>query len=366
MNNMVGHVYNDIISVKNLCHAWREFVRGKKLRKDVADFSLNLSQNIFNLHENLKNKLYRHGPYEAFPISDPKPRSIHKATVRDRLLHHAIYRVLYLHFDRRFIYDSYSCRYGKGTHKALDRFNQFVRQVSESNSRTGWVLKCDVRKFFASIDQAILIETVKKHISDPDIIWLIQRVVGSFESTKPGKGLPLGNLTSQLLVNVYMNEFDQFVKHELKQKHYIRYADDFVIMHQDRSLLLEVLPKVHDFLNQELKLTLHPDKVFLKTAASGVDFLGWVHFPHHRVLRTTTKRRMFKKLGENPSTETRQSYLGLLGWGNGYKLGNNLCLNTLSTPTGGRGGIRGSPVLALGWTTRRGRSCARRREHSAR
>ena len=314
------HIYEDIISIKNLCQAWREFVRGKKSRNDVAEFSLNLPQNILELHEDLRTKTYQHGRYEAFSISDPKPRSIHKATVRDRLLHHAIYRILYLHFDRRFIYDSYSCRYGKGTHKALNRFKQFVGQVSKSNSRTSWVLKCDVRKFFASIDQATLVEIVKKHISDPDLIWLIQRILESFQSIGPGKGLPLGNLTSQLLVNVYMNEFDQFVKHELKQKYYLRYADDFVIMHQDRNLLLEVLPKIHDFLEQKLKLTLHPSKIFLQTATSGVDFLGWVHFPNHRVLRTTTKKRMFKKLEVSPKSEVIQSYLGLLGWGNGYKI----------------------------------------------
>jgi retron-type reverse transcriptase len=314
-------MYNHIISVENLCDAWQEFIRGKKSKKDVADFSLNLSQNIFQLHEELRTKSYRHGAYEAFSISDPKPRSIHKATVRDRLLHHAIYRVLYSHFDRKFIYDSYSCRHGKGTHKALDRFRHFVRKVSESNSRTCWVLKCDVRKFFASIDQTVLIDIVRRHISDPDVIWLLERVVESFASTGPGKGLPLGNLTSQLLVNVYMNEFDQFVKHQLKQKYYIRYADDFVIMDHDKVALMEVLPKVQSFLLDRLKLTLHPDKIVVQTATSGVDFLGWVHFYHHRVLRTTTKKRMFRNIQEKEAkAETVQSYLGLIGHGNSWKL----------------------------------------------
>jgi len=317
----MNHDYKNIISIKNLCEAWCEFLRGKKSKKDVAEFSLNLSQNIFRLHEDLRTKVYRHGAYEAFSISDPKPRSIHKAMVRDRLLHHAIYRVLYPHFDKKFIYDSYSCRHLKGTHRALERFNQFVGQVSESDSRTCWILKCDVRKFFASIDQATLIGIVKRHISDADTIWLIETVVGSFQSTGPGRGLPLGNLTSQLLVNVYMNEFDQFVKHGLKQKHYIRYADDFVIMHHDKGVLMEVLPKVHDFLEERLKLSLHPNKIFLKTAASGVDFLGWVHFPHHRVLRTTTKKRMFKKISDSEKKpEVVQSYLGLLSHGDANDL----------------------------------------------
>lgn len=317
----MSHDYKNIISIKNLCDAWTEFICGKKSKKDVAEFSLNLSQNIYRLHEDLRTKTYRHGAYEAFSISDPKPRSIHKATVRDRLLHHAIYRVLYQHFDRKFIYDSYSCRHFKGTHRALNRFNDFVLQVSQSNSRTCWVLKCDVRKFFASIDQVTLINIFKRHISDADTIWLIERIVESFQSTGPGKGLPLGNLTSQLLVNVYMNEFDQFVKHVLKEKYYIRYADDFVIMHHNKGVLVEVLQKVHDFLNEQLKLSLHPNKIFLKTAASGVDFLGWVHFPTHRVVRTTTKKRMFKKIedsGQKP--EVIQSYLGLLSHGDANAL----------------------------------------------
>ena len=313
----MNHNYNDIISVKNLCAAWGEFLRGKKSRKDVAEFSLNLAHNIFRLHNDLRTKAYQHGTYEAFSISDPKPRSIHKANVRDRLLHHAIYRVLYPYFDKKFVYDSYSCRHEKGTHRALDRFNQFVRQVSRNDSRTCWILKCDVRKFFASIDQAILMEIIKRHISNTDTVWLIQRVVGSFNSSGPGKGLPLGNLTSQLLVNVYMNEFDQFVKHVLKQKYYIRYADDFVIMHHNKNLLVELLPKVNDFLKEKLILSLHPDKIFLKTASSGVDFLGWVHFYNHRVLRTTTKRRMFTKIKiTKGKPEIVLSYLGLLSHGN--------------------------------------------------
>ena len=285
------------------------------------EFSLHLSQNIFTLHEELKHQTYRHDGYEAFSISDPKPRSIHKASVRDRLLHHALYRALYPYFDRKFIHDSYSCRQGKGTHRALNRYRDFVRTVSRGNTRACWILKCDVRKFFASIDHATLIEIVKKHISDPDTVWLIQCVVHSFESTALGKGLPLGNLTSQLLVNVYMNEFDQYIKHRLKQKYYLRYADDFMVISHDKEVLIEVLPKVYNFLEEKLKLTLHPDKIFFKTVSSGVDFLGWVHFYHHRVLRTNTKKRMRRKLRETQNKpEVLQSYRGLLSHGNTYKI----------------------------------------------
>jgi len=316
-----GVAYNDIISTQNLHEAWHEFVSGKKYKKDVALFQLNLSHNIYKLHEELKAMTYTHGPYEAFAVNDPKPRSIHKASVRDRLLHHAIYRVLYPYFDNRFIFDSYSCRDFKGTHRALDRFKDFALKVSRSNKQTCWVLKCDVRKFFASVNQMTLMDVVKRHVSEPDIVWLVERVVSSFQSRAPGRGLPLGNLTSQLLVNVYMNEFDQYVKHVLKQRYYIRYADDFVIMHHDRDVLCELLAKIRDFLSDNLKLTLHPDKVFIQTVSSGVDFLGWVHFPDHRILRTTTKRRMFKKLkASGGKLETVRSYLGMISHGNANDL----------------------------------------------
>lgn len=324
MKKVFNTSYKDIISPENLLLAWKEFVVGKKQRKDIQEFERNLMSNILRLHRDLVLKLYKHAPYEAFNISDPKPRNIHKATVQDRLLHHAIYRTLYPFFDRVFISDSFSCRLDKGTHKALNRFRDFGRKVSKNNTKTCWILKCDIRKFFASIDQKILISILKEYIQDQDIIWLLEIVVSSFYSTNEGIGLPLGNLTSQLLVNIYMNKFDQFMKHRIKTKYYIRYADDFVILDDDRDKLLELVPKIAEFIEKELKLSLHPDKLFIKNLALGVDFLGWVHFPNHRVLRTATKRKMFMNLsskeGEKRETSV-SSYLGMLGWGDGYKLG---------------------------------------------
>jgi RNA-directed DNA polymerase len=140
------------------------------------------------------------------------------------------------------------------------------------------------------------------------------------------RGLPLGNLTSQLLVNIYMNRFDQFVKHKLKVKYYIRYADDFVVFSDSKDYLMDLVGLIDNFLTQELKLTLHPEKLFIKTLNSGLDFLGWVNFFDYRVLRTTTKKRMFGKIAENPKLETFNSYLGLLSHGNAYKLKKGILL----------------------------------------
>ena len=321
--------YEDIISVENLLEAWREFLRGKRKRKDVAEFSVHLMDHVLELHRELAEKTYRHGPYHAFKVNDPKPRDIHKARVRDRLVHHAIYRVLYPHLDQKFIFDSYSCRRRKGVHRAINRFRAFARTVSQNHTRTVWALKCDIRKFFASIDHTTLIEMLGRDIRDADILWLLAEVIGSFNSAgKSRVGLPLGNLTSQLFVNVYMNTFDQFVKRQLKMLHYIRYADDFVVFHEDRARLDDLLSAISAFLKTRLKLSLHPAKVSISTAASGVDFLGWVHFPHFRVLRTSTKRRILKKLKRVKSGSAIASYLGLLSHGDAYRLARRLCEET--------------------------------------
>lgn len=193
-----SHVYDDIISTENLLAAWKEFLKGKRSKRDVQAFQYRLSDNILALHAELKNKTYVHGGYYAFNISDPKPRNIHKALVRDRLLHHALYRQLYPFFDRTFISHSYSCRKYKGTHRALKAFRGYVAKASCNNTKTLWVLKCDIKKFFASVDQNILLKILEQRISDADILQLIGRIIESFHSTAPGKGLPLGNLTSQL------------------------------------------------------------------------------------------------------------------------------------------------------------------------
>ena len=319
--------YDAIMTFENIFLAWKEFVRDKSKKPDVIFFQSKLMDNLFALHEDLSNNTYRHGRYTAFKINDPKPRDIHKATVRDRVVHHLLYNALYDFFDKTFVYDSYSCRKNKGTHKALQRFRFFILKESKNMTKPCYVLKCDVRKFFASIDHAILKDILKSKIQDENVQILLEDIVDSFHtnfmlSRKLGMtGLPLGNLTSQLLVNIYMNEFDQFVKRDLKIKYYIRYADDFVILSQDKVYLENIIPKIADFLEKRLCLKLHPDKVFIKSIYSGVDFLGWIEFGNHRVLRASTKKRMFRILeGNDYKEESVVSYRGMLKHGNGRKI----------------------------------------------
>jgi retron-type reverse transcriptase len=311
--------FEEIISLDNLLAAWREFLVGKRHKLDVQRFGLKLMDSLVALHEELADGRYVHDGYYRFAICDPKTRDIHKATVRDRVLNHAIYRQLYPFFDRTFIADSFSCRKGKGTHATIARFREFGYRVGQNNTRTCWILKCDVRKFFANIDHDILLGILGKYIVDDKLLGLLRELVASFE-LGTGRGLPLGNLTSQLLVNIYMNEFDQFVKHDLRVKPYVRYADDFVLMSRYKSELEDWLELIRNFLSDRLALDLHPSKVSIETLASGVDFLGWVHFPDHRVLRPTTRRRMMRNLVGSTSEQTPVSYMAMLEYGSARRL----------------------------------------------
>lgn len=324
------NVFDNIISLRNLFAAWREFQKGKLNKKDVFNYSRCFEENILNLREKLNSFKYRHGGYNSFYICDPKRRHIHKATMNDRVVHRAIYRILYGIFDRTFMFDSYSSRVDKGVLRAINRFNDFTKKLSENNTKKVWILKCDIRRYFDSIDHSILMKIIFSKINDKKAFWLIGEVINSF-GKDTGKGLPLGNVTSQIFSNIYLNELDQYIKRRLRIKYYIRYADDFVILSQDKEYLESLLSVIKKFLFEKLKLELHPDKIFLKDIYSGVDFLGWVNFLKHRILRTKTKKRILGKLKKGTSDDTINSYLGMLRRGNTrkikYFINENFCKN---------------------------------------
>ncbi len=321
-----GSVYSffhNIISLPNLLQAWKEFKKCKTRKTDVAEFEFNLESNLFSLYQELINKTYKPAKYEAFFVYDPKRRHIHKAIVKDRVLHQAIFRILYPIFDKHFIFDSYSSRVGKGTHKGSKRLFIFLRKASKNWKQPVFALKCDIRKFFDSIDHNILFKLIKKKISDADTLWLIGKVLKSFEKTK-NAGLPLGNVTSQLFSNIYLNELDQFIKHKLKVKYYLRYADDFILISENKNLLRFYQKEIESFLRQNLKIELHPNKVFIRKLKQGIDFVGYVILPNAIVLRTKTKKRIFKKLkkaqkeffagkiNKDEFQQIKASYMGML------------------------------------------------------
>ena len=284
-------LFDQMVSWKHLCHSWERFKCGKTKKPDVKAFGENLKQNLNAIQKDLKTKKYVHAAYTSFFVKDPKLRKINKACVRDRVVHHALFSKLYPIFDAGFIFDSYSCRIEKGTHRAVRRLHEFFKKESRNNSRPCWVLKCDIKKFFDSVDQDILMGLLQNRIKNKDATWLLERIIKSFP-----EGLPLGNITSQLFANIYLNELDQFIKQTLKIKYYIRYCDDFVILNNNPEYLKSLIPRMGEFLENRLKLSLHPNKVTIRKYRQGIDFLGYVSFPRFTILRVKTKKRMFKRV----------------------------------------------------------------------
>jgi len=207
----------------------------------------------------------------------------------------------------------------KGNHKAVARLEKFIRRASYSYQKPTFALKCDIKKFFASIDQEILLSLIQKVIRNKDTIWLIKNIISSF-SVKDNKGLPLGNVTSQLFSNIYLNDLDYFIKHNLRQKFYIRYCDDFIILNQDKKYLENLILIIDNFLQTKLKLNLHPNKIIIRKISQGIDFLGYVTLPYYRVLRTKTKKRIRRLV----TSKNLPSYLGVLKHAYSYKIKQNL------------------------------------------
>ncbi len=328
-----NNIFEEIISLPNLFLAWDEFRKGKTSKKDVLEFEWRLEENIIKLCRDLRYHRYKHGVYTSFYITDPKRRKIHKATVRDRILHHAVFRIVNAIFEPTFISNSFSCRIGKGNHRGVYCLEKLIIAESHNHTKPCFILKCDVKKFFDSINHEILLSIISKKIKDEALMKLFKEIIGSFDSSsicagtqierererRPSalnlfdqpsmrKGLPIGNLTSQLFANIYMNEFDQFVKHELKVKKYIRYTDDFVVVTTSQEYLQRLIPLVQKYLHDYLKLELHPSKISIRKARQGIDFLGYVVLPKYILLRTRTKKRIIRKVNSN----NLSSYMGLL------------------------------------------------------
>lgn len=317
--------YNFLILPENLLLAWETFKNGKRGKKDVQVFERNLENNIFNLINQLNDQTYRHGSYHAFYVQDPKKRHIHKASVRDRVIHHLLFTALNQLYEPTFIYDSYLCRIDKGTHKGVARLAQFARQVSANYSRTCWALQFDIKQFFASADHTVLKGLLAKRIADQQTLWLLYQVIDSFHSDLgEDKGIPLGNLTSQIFANLYLHELDLYVKHTLKSKYYIRYADDAVILATSQDQLNKLIPAIQEFLETRLLLTLHPRKVKVRKLSWGIDFLGYIVLPGYIVPRTRTKRRILKRIvttvHDESTNQMVQSYLGYLDHAHAYHL----------------------------------------------
>lgn len=242
------------------------------------------------LQRELLSGLYRHGAYRHFVVREAKKRHIQAAPFRDRVVHHAVYDALTPIFERSFIYDSYACRTGKGAIAAIERFERFAEAHM-------YALTCDVSKYFASVDHRVLQRLLAKKVNDAQMLQLCTVIIESNEgeTDTPGKGIPIGNVTSQLFANVYLNELDQFVKHSLRFRRYVRYMDDFILLSADKAELHEARQKIEAFLSKELLLTLHPKKVQVIPVRSGVEYLGYRIFPQYRKLKRATVSRFIAR-----------------------------------------------------------------------
>lgn len=314
-----------------LLKSYQKFIKGKRQKTDIQKFILNCEEELVDLHNDIVFRKYRHGKYEHFRIFDPKLREIDKASVRDRIVHQLVYDHLVGIYDKKFYFHSYAARKTKGTHKAIKLFRESLLCSSGNSRRPTFILKCDIKKFFANIDKPILIKLLKSKITDDDYLFLIKEIIYSFNPNF-SYGIPLGNLTSQIFANIYLNELDRFIKHRLKFKYYIRFMDDFVVIGKNIDYLKNMAGKINEFLQKTLKINLHPDKIIIRRVRQGTDFLGYVNFPYHAVLRTKTKKRMLRKIkkkqydlregliSEKSFNQSVQSYLGVLSHCSSFKL----------------------------------------------
>ncbi len=298
-------MYTKLCSFRNLELAFRKARRNKRHKRSVQEFELNLERNLLQLKRELETFTYKPRKLKRFVIRDPKTRVISSSHFRDRVVHHALINVIQPIFEKRFIFDSHANQLKKGSSKALERFDLFKRRVSENgrlvnkakdnNMVIGYILKADIKHYFDDMDHEVLLEIIERRLVDENVIWLIKQILNNHITKYPGKGMPIGNLTSQFFANVYLNELDYFVKHNFRAKYYIRYADDFVVLGTSKEELKVFKEKINTFL-KTIQLELHPDKSKIYPLQKGVKFLGYRVFYHHKLLRKSNMRKMDRRL----------------------------------------------------------------------
>jgi retron-type reverse transcriptase len=299
---MTGNSSIDI-SVANVWLSYRAFRKGKKPSRAIIEFESELLENISILANSLRGGSYCHGSYTHMIVNDNKRRDIAVASVRDRVIHRMLYDYLVPIWDKTFIYDAWSCRKNKGLHKAIERAQLFMHKYPDV-----WVWRADITKLFDSVDKNKLMLLLEKRITDPTALWLLREIIDSYSSYETSRGIPIGNLTSQIFANIYLNEFDRFMKHTLKPFAYLRYGDDWLCFAGSQSELETMRELAKGFLNTELGLNIHPTMNLIKPVRAGVSYLGIDLWPNGR--RVDAPARL--KLYANLSFHNVSSYKSLL------------------------------------------------------
>ena len=323
-----------VFSFKNLLIAYYQCRKRKRKTINAAKFELNFEERLLKLEQELKNQTYQPGQSICFVITEPKPREVFAADFRDRVIHHLLVNYLEPIWEKKFIYHSYSCRQNKGGYCAIKDLKRFFRKVSNNFSQPTYYLQADVSAFFMSIKKDILFNLIQRHTKHPNILWLTKQIIfqdptknfyqkgdsklfnlipshKSLFKIPKNQGLPIGNLTSQFFANIYLNELDQFVKHQLKIKYYLRYVDDIVILHQDPKQLQIWQKQLDQFLKKNLKLHFHPQKSIIKSIYQSVNFVGFIIRPHYTLVRRKTIGNLKGKLwkfNQAPIPETTEFF----------------------------------------------------------
>lgn len=310
-----NNLYEAICDFDNIHLAYLKARRNKRYRVDVLQFSCNLEHNLNNIQSELLSRQYKTGTYRMFYVYEPKKRMILSLPFKDRVVQHAICNVIEPIFDKRFIYDSYACRADKGIHKGSSRLTQFLRRARNKWDRV-YCLKCDIKQYFPSINHNILSDILGRTITCRDTLTLLDGIIRSHNALE-GESIPIGNLTSQLFANVYLNELDYYMKQHLKIKLYIRYVDDFIVLDDDKKALRDLKDNVEAFLKRKLRLALNR-KSGIAPVDRGVDFLGYRTWADYKLIRKRSIRNIRRgitkltKDGKTPAEIQRamSSWLG--------------------------------------------------------
>lgn len=292
MPKRYGNLYNQIYHYDNLLDAYKKAKKGKRFKREVLLFTRRLEENLIIIQNELIWKSYQVGQYSLFEVHEPKKRTVAALPFRDRVVQHAINNILEPIFDRAMIYDTYACRVGKGTHAGANRLTKYLR-ICRRKWLSVYCLKVDIKQYFPSINHEQLKAIIRKKIKCPETLWLVDLIIDS--GGDGVRGLPIGNLSSQLWANVYLGELDHYVKETLRERYYIRYMDDFIILSDNKAHLWRIRRKIEEYLTDKLNLTVNR-KTAIFPAAMGVDFLGYKIWCTHRLLRKNSIKRMKRKL----------------------------------------------------------------------
>ena len=363
------------IELEELFDAYFNCRSNKRNTANAIAFEIDYEHNLVQLCEEINNGNYKIGRSIAFIVDKPVKREIFAADFRDRVVHHLVINKLNQLFEKQFIHDSYSCRVGKGTHFGIQRIDKFIRQCSANYTKDCYILKLDLQGFFMSINKNILFDKLehfiqaKYHATDKElIVKLCKQIIyddptknciikgkrndwddlpetKSLFHSKPNCGLPIGNLTSQVFANFYMDSFDHHIKHDLGIRYYGRYVDDFVIVHESKEYLKNLIPKLSEFLQTELEVTIHPKKIYLQHYSKGVKFLGTVILPNRIYIANRTKGNFYQaiekqnKIARDHKPDRAEqkmflssinSYLGIMKHYKSYKLRKGMLFKNLS------------------------------------